>query len=118
VRGFEGDTGYVLALLVRGFEGDTGYMLALLVRGFEGDTGYVLSPLRELRVIGSCGHTVNTKLNLVYLMELVTLFINGCSVGGSQESDQSDQPCLMRRQSENSLPTPSLAFCTPNNLCS
>jgi hypothetical protein len=95
VRVSERDTGYVLAPLVRSFEGHTGYMLALLVRGSEGDAGYVLAPLRELRVIGSCEHTVNTKLNLVHLKELVTLFINGCSVGSNQGSDESDQPCLM-----------------------
>jgi hypothetical protein len=84
VRVFEGDTGYMLALLMRVFEGDFGYVLATLVRVFEGDFDYVLAPLREFPVIGSFGQLVDTKLNLVHLKELVTLFINGCSVGGSR----------------------------------
>jgi hypothetical protein len=74
----------MLAPLVRICEGETGYMLAPLVRVFGGDTGFVLVLLRELGVIGSCGHVINTKLNLFYLKGLVTLFINGCSVGSSR----------------------------------
>lgn len=73
-----------LATLVKVFEGDRGYVLATLVIVFEGDTDYLLAPLQELPVIESSGQLIDTKLNLVYLKQLVTLFINGCSVGSSR----------------------------------